>query len=722
MEAGTPKSRIALLIGKYTLFLLLVTASTVISASAYAQTNWDLSDLPLNHWFYRVIDHLASLGLVPLDAVTARPITRREARRVVRETMLRTQNAPRAIVRLVDVDLQRLRQEFSVDVPLEVQGRILVGDRVPEFTPDRSADVSSIAVGVPLTGDWLLFGRVVGGISPGDPPTGEAYASFQLGTVSVQLGRTASSWGPSLRTGLLLSDNAGTLPQFRLTAELPQVRLTKIVASLERSGGNPPGPVVLFATRLDWMVTPQIRLGFNESLVTSWGGPLTMYDLLEPIPVLSQIIAGYEFHDRLGQARDSAVAIDFDWLVQPGTRLYGVGFVNDKPEHIADRLARIGVLAGVYFTDPFKIGETSLRVEYSAVTNGTYTFPSNPVLAHAYLGRSLGHWLGPDGDDLYLELSRHIDASADLQFSYSYTRHGQGRFGQPEPSPADWFLSGIVEIHHTFGLQLQTIHSPSFETRYRAEVASVTNQGNVTGVNGWEWRFGIEGTVRWPIMTPEADLSDGMSPRQSAPSPVSSTSFLHAGNSLSARHWSATMTSSGPLAGPTENAAMAGLVYQARLGDFTATSSYDAGGGQAFWSVDFHYPLARFEHGRLSVFAGWGGLTRHGMFGSTVRDLTLSGPRLGADFGYQFAPGGVDTPLYVTGELSSPLLRGIWAPQVDNAPFYYWTYHLGAGWQFQAGSRIEAGYRGAVAVWRDQTPELTILYWDGLYLQVSFQS
>ena len=166
---------------------------------------------------------------------------------------------------------------------------------------------------------------------------------------------------------------------------------------------------------------------------------------------------------------------------------------------------------------------------------------------------------------------------------------------------------------------------------------------------------------------------------------------------------------------------MIGLVYRANMGDFVASFSYDAGGAQAFWSADLHYPLARFQHGSMSVFTGWGGVTRHGVLGGTIRDLTLSGPRLGAEFFYQLAPGGVGTPVYFAGQLSSPLLRGIWAPLEGGAPFYYWTYDIGAGWQFGSGWRLEAGYRGAVAVWRDMTPDKTTLYWDGLYLLVSIQ-
>jgi hypothetical protein len=702
--------------------MLLIAILPTIPGPAHAQSTWDLSYVPIGHWSYQVFDRLASLGLVPLDAVTARPITRREARRLVGEALTRSWIADTETLRLVERDLQRLRQAFSVDPVLEIQGRGLTGNRTMEFTPDRYAGVSSAAAGLALSGDWFLFGRVAGADSPGDPPAGELYMSFQSGSISFELGRTSARWGPSLRSSLLLSDNAGTLPIFRLTAELPQARLTKIVASLERYGGSPPGPVVLFATRLDWLVTPQFRLGLNESLVTAWGGPLTWYDLLEPIPVLSQIIAGYEIHDRLGQARDSAVAIDFDWLLQPGTRLYGVGYVNDMPERIAERLARIGVLAGVFVANPFNVEATNLRFEYSAVTNGTYNYPGAPELAYAYHGRSLGYWLGPDGDDLYIELSRRLNVSTDLQLSYAYTRHGQGRIGQPAPPPPDWFLSGVVEHSNTFRLQLQTIHSSSFETRYRAEIASVTNQGNVAGVNGWEWLLGLEATYRWSV--PSQGLVSVERVGSAQPGlPQEGQSLLQRGqNRLAIRHWSTTMTSGGPLSGPAENATLLGLAYRANVGDFSTALSYDVGGGQVFWSVDLHYPLAQFEHGAFSVFGGWGGLTRHGILGSAVRDLTLAGPRLGADFIYQFAPGGVGTPLYLTGELSSPLLRGIWAPREGNAPFYYWTYNLGAGWHLRDGARLEAGYRGAVAVWRDETPERTILYWDGFYLQVSLQS
>src|SRR6266852_9555398 len=101
--------------------MLLIASLTMIPGPAHAQSGWDLSYVPNGHWSYQVFDRLASLGLIPLDAVTARPITRRQARRLVGEALSRTWIADSETSRLVASDLQRLRQAFSVESVLGMQ-------------------------------------------------------------------------------------------------------------------------------------------------------------------------------------------------------------------------------------------------------------------------------------------------------------------------------------------------------------------------------------------------------------------------------------------------------------------------------------------------------------------------------------------------------------------------------------------------------------------------
>ncbi len=715
---GLKASRLASILIACGVFIAVLVPAGQTQASS-------LSYVPLDHWSYQVFYRLSSLGLVSLHALTMRPITRLEAQRLVREAFLNLSQVDPVIVRLAQEDLQRLATEFSTDPSVVVDIGIMATNRTPaQFSPSHSLGASSVATQYSPSPNLLFYGRVAGGGEAGEPSRGELYAAFRLGSVLGVVGRTSVSWGPSLRSNLLLSDNAGTLPLVSFTAEVPPLRLTKVVALLERRGGNPPGDVVLFATRLDWLVAPEFRIGLSEGVVTAWGGPLTLYHVLQPLPAaLSGIVGGYELHDARGQARNTKAEVDFDWLVRPGVRLYGSFFVNDAPELISERLARVGVLGGLFLIDPFGTGRTNLRIEYSAITNGTYNYPSFPGLEHAYLGRSLGHWLGPDGDDLYLELTHQLDYITSLQVSYALTRHGQGRIGQPSPPPEGWFLSGVVEQRHTLGFNLFRIYSPSLEVNYRVEIASITNQGNVAGANSWEGVLGVGLTYRWPspMSADEPSLEPGLAAEGGGAAPLGSGSpaSIFPGQ-VGLRSWAPTMTSIGSLSGPSSTATVRGVAYRTVLGTTPLAVSYDSGDGQVFWSADLHYPLAQFRDGAITIFAGWGGVTFSGELGGATRNLGVSQPRVGAAFSYYLTFNDDRTPLYLTGEIAGPPLRAFWGSAASDRLSYAWTYFLGVGVRSGSGLAFEAGYRGVAAAWQEATPNQTYIRWDGVYISLLF--
>lgn len=679
----------------------------------WAAGGHDLSYIPTDHWSYQVFYRFASLGLIPLHALTARPITRLEAQILIREVALRLREADPAMASLAQGDLQRLEREFSTASPFEVTVSGLTDGRSTDFLPGRFVGASGIAAAYAPNSRLLFYGRAAGGGRLGDAPVSELYASFLLGSVLVQAGRTFAAWGPSLRSGLLLSNNAGTFPLLRVTAEFPRARLTKVVAMLERPGGSTPSDVVLFGTRLDWLATPRFRLGFVETVVTTRGGPLNVYHLLQPLPVFSASVASYDLHEALSQPRNTAVGVDFDWLARPGIRFYGEFLIDDAPG--LSWPAKVGGLLGLYLLDPFRTGKTSLRVEYSLITNGTYSYGLG--LEYAYRGRSLGHWLGPDGDDLYLELTHRLSAATTFQITYAYTRHGEGRIGQPPPGPQDWFLSGVVEHRRTLGLSLHQIHSPSLETRYRLEVTSVTNRGNVPGAGGPETLISADLTYRWPAVEKPIAFAPPALPAAPAPPVVS----LADPGRLSLRAWSPTVTSYGALAGPTSSTTLSGMDYRLRMGSTVLALGYDAfvQGGQSFWSADLRYPLGEFTHGAVGVSAGWGGMQFSGELGGSVRTISSSGARIGANFVYRLALKDRVTPVYLRGEIAS----GFWHTEESSGtpPFYLWTYTAGVGWMLPSGTSLEFGYRGAAGVWKVGTPDQTTIRWDGLYLGVSFR-
>lgn len=684
-----------------------------------------LSYVPLDHWSYPVFYRLASLGLIPLHSLAVRPITRLEAQRLVQDASRSLSEADAMVVRLAQEDLRRLTAEFSVDPSATVMIGGRVTNRVPaQFSPARSPGASGISAQYAPSPSLLFFGRAVGGGEAGDPLRSELYASFQLGSVLLQAGRTSVAWGPSFRSNLLLSDNAGTLPLFRLSVEVPRARLTKVVALLERRGGSAPGDILLFATRVDWLVTPEFRLGFNEGIVTAWGGPMNLYHLLQPVPTLTGLMGLYELHDALAQYRHTLAEIDFDWLIKPGVRLYGSVFADDRPDEIAQRRARIGGLSGLFLADPFRTGRTTLRLEYSAVTNGTYSYTDG--LQYTYGGRSLGHWLGADGDDFFVELTHQLDSATSMQLTYAFTRHGPGRIGESNnPPPEQWFLSGIVEQRHAIGLSLLKVYSPALEVIYWAEIASVTNRANVSGANALEGSLGVRLTYRWP--TPdsfeELSLTPGLAAQSTAPSP---SPALTAPASvfpwqLALRAWAPTITSWGPQAGPSTNATLYGVVYRTVMGTTPVAIAYDTSGDHTFWSADLHYPIAQFRDGTVTILGGWGGISYNGLLGGAARSLSVSQPRLGAAFSYHLTFNDDRTPFYITGEIASPPLRYWWGSSSADRLSYAWTYALGAGYQLGSGLVLEAGYRGGAAAWQEATPNQTYLRWDGLYITLAFR-
>ncbi len=696
-------------------FLVVLGLSMILSNAVQGGLGSGLSYVPLDHWSYQAFYRLSSLGLLPLHAITARPITRLEAQRLVQDASIKLSQADPILVRLAQEDIQRLATEFATDPSVVVNLAIMATNRTPaQFTPSRSLGSSSIAAQYAPSPNLLFYGRAVGGGEAWEPQRGEFYTAFRLGSVLGALGRTSVSWGPSFRSGLMLSDNAGTFPLLRLTAEIPRVRLTKVVASLERSAGAQSAPALLFATRLDWLVTPNFRIGLSESIVTTWGGPLNLYHLLEPLPLFSAIVASYDLHGTLGQDRNTVVSGDFDWLLWPGVRLYGELMIDDAPGFSWP--AKEGILGGIFLSDPFGTGRTSLRLEYSAVTNGTYGYGSG--LDWSYRGRSFGHWLGPDGDDLYVELTHRLNEFTTVQLSYAHTRHGQGSFANPSPAPGDWFLSGIVESRDTYALQLHSIHSAALETRYWLEIASVTNRGNLSSAPTWEGLFSFAVTYRWPT-TPVLQNSEAS---EASTQPARPVALLPSRSGVIIRGWSQTITSTGPLAGPPLPTTYVGIGYRKSLGQMPLSLAYDSTltGDQFFWSADLHYPVAELRDGTVSIFAGWGGIQFSGVYGGVFRTLASSGPRLGWEFYYRLAFGDDVTPFYVVGQIAQG--GGSWTQEsAGTFPFYLWTYSLGIGRQFESGWNVETGYRGAAASWRFGRGDMTNVRWDGLYLSVSFR-
>lgn len=460
---------------------VLLLACSLLFALAGRSAAHPLDVVPARHWAYAALRQAALAGLVPFNRLASEPLTRGEIAALVRAS-LEAAPAARPPSGITDL-LEALAAEFLGDDPRERVG----------LRAEAGGGELSVGVGRGWDRWWLAAeGGRAWGVDAG-AFLRRGYVSGRTGTVGAALGRELLWWGQSPRSTLFLDTSIVGLDALRLSAEWPGLRLTKVVSPLSLETGR-----YLIATRADWQATPRLRIGLVE-LVLAQPGPLFGYWIVNPLPVVVNGPLGALLQSWTGTDDNLLGGAEFDYIVRPGVLLYGQGLVDDVSTR-GNAPHRIGGQAGLLLADPFRSGRTTLRLEYTAVTNWTYTSMTSRRDHFLHNGRPLGFWLGNDGDDLYLELDHVLSASGTLTGWLARTRRGEGRVGTPWPSEAEafgaWWLSGVVETRHAMGVRFETRRAGG-GSRVWAEVGALTNRGNVSGAFGWDYRLGFELSRSW---------------------------------------------------------------------------------------------------------------------------------------------------------------------------------------------------------------------------------
>lgn len=459
----------------------LVGSLAVFVFSAVASGH-PLEPVPPGHWAYRALYHLAAAGLIPTQRLSSQPLTRGAVRALTLEARERADTM--AVSPGTRDLLDALVAGFAGgERPASRTLRLRLGDR-------RGSSASAgWSTG---TETWVI--GVEGSVFEGSAAVSRAYGRYERGRLALQAGRDVLWWGSSPRSTLFLSDEAGSLDSLWLAVGWRSVALTKFVAPLSLEVGR-----YLIGSRLDWQASPGLRIGFTELVVARPSGMMAFW-MLNPLPVvLSDLLDPIRVRRWFGipDVENPLGGVDFDWRLRPGVVLSGQVLVDDLS---ATFPPRAGAQLGLFFADPFHTGRTSLRLEYTAVANWTYTDMSGYDNHFLWNGRPLGFWLGNDSDDLFLELSHVLDAGRSVGGWLAQTRRGEGRIGT-QWTTADaawvrWWLSGVVETRRAAGIYYEWRWFDGW-ARLLTEVGTIDNQGHAAGVQGWDTRLGVHWSHSW---------------------------------------------------------------------------------------------------------------------------------------------------------------------------------------------------------------------------------
>jgi hypothetical protein len=319
---------------------------------------------------------------------------------------------------------------------------------------------------------------------------------------SLQVGRDYMRWGPGYQGSLMLSDNSPAFDMFKYSGtidlnksgeSMAKINFTKFFSLLDTLDEQ---NRYFSGQRLEYKPFDALTLGLSETVIISEDSSILFYN---PIPFIPPYYATWWIAGMFEpQEVNCNVALDAEINLTQKIKLYGEWMADDFIFHpdVNPYPNRTGFLAGVYFADPLGKGNTDFRIEYTHINNYVY-FPRHSWQDYLYQGEFIGNPLGPDADQLYLELTHNLSDRLNLSLSYNQERHGEGQVGTPLPSDPvianeDIFLSGIIEKQQAYQAQLSYAISPQWEILAGITRENIKNKNNSLGINEKNTYFQIE--------------------------------------------------------------------------------------------------------------------------------------------------------------------------------------------------------------------------------------
>ena len=317
------------------------------------------------------------------------------------------------------------------------------------------------------------------------------YLKFNLPWFELQLGQDTLQWGPGYHDSLLVSKNPLAMDMIKLQATYSPITFTAFTGILEDMAEDI-NEKYISGHRAEGYFWDKFGFGISEVVVygsrfePGYLNPVNIY-LINEQPISRA-------DGRVPGSGDN-VLMSVDMRLRPvdNFEIYGELMVDDgnPAANFKHWDTKFGILGGIYLTDPFGIPDTDFHAEYAFINQYAYTHV-NPVNVYKHFTTPIGHRIGSDADNLWLEVRRRWTGKLETVFGYELERHGSGDIDKEHPTDAPkddvWTpLSGITQSDHRLSVSANWVVIGSHVGSYSiyAEWARVwqRNVGNRTDVH-----------------------------------------------------------------------------------------------------------------------------------------------------------------------------------------------------------------------------------------------
>ena len=471
----------------------------LVAASAEASTYIGVGDE-----IYNILARLEAEGVIKSGLLNTKPISRKEAIRLLSEAEKNSEGRSEFVKELVRELRERIRPEESeagVIRPLDiVYGKYIrtnadvrtltygaTREREQAFNRNNDGDLydrganyrAGFTSGVEDLGrfSFYLNPEYRASEDDNDLVLKRAYGVFDFGWDLVG-GKDLQWWGPGYNGAILLSSNAEPFTMVRITnpvsEPLPWIfkylgpfKFTFFATRLEKERNDFSEPY-LWGMRFDFKPNPIIEIGLERTaLLGGHGRPEGLKTWIDSF--IGRDEHGADPNHQIGDQRagyDLKLTLPFK---QQPLQVYWEGDGEDSRHVLPYKLA---YLSGIYMPRVLIFERISLRAEYASThvrgepnvwyTHGTYT------AGYTYKGMIIGHHMGTDSRDVFFELSCRVpEKKARISLSYDQELHN--------------FSGPVRETSYETALHALISLTRRLEIAASYGIGRIANAGNVAG-------------------------------------------------------------------------------------------------------------------------------------------------------------------------------------------------------------------------------------------------
>ena len=459
--------------------------------------------VPLDHWSYHFIERLQAKGALRDFLSNIKPYSRDEMADMIVHIASLVENGEIELSKVEKDQLEILERELASELgedgaaeykylldwssagkKLVVESGYAQSAIAKRGTEDYEAYVSTFRVVLwgKLEGGFFFYGDSRASYENTDEPlplwdpylidtrypwsaVSDSYLVFRLPWTDLQVGKDAVLWGPGDHGVIGLAGVDPTFDMVRFPIKVWKVKFVSILGFLRDDLSKDYGSEVV----RKYLSAHRVEITPFSGLCMGWQEVYIYAENLH-IELLNPIMPYQMADDYLGDTGNNTIEGDVDLCILPNTRLYASLFLDDfHPDRSFFKFGpnRWAVLGGVLIVDPFGLENFDFRAEYARVEPATYPHKAitqdPPVpLSYKHFDTPLGHWIGPNADDLFFEANQRFSENLLTTLSYSRIRKGEigGSLYDYSPlitqalSMEKHFLMGIVEKTETISLGL----------------------------------------------------------------------------------------------------------------------------------------------------------------------------------------------------------------------------------------------------------------------------